>query len=173
MTEVIHTEDVATEMASELLATFADMFRGMRRSDAVRIAAGNITWAQHAVLEAVITNERPMRVSDLAASIALSVASTTVATRRLEQQRLVRRVRDPADHRSVLIAITSRGVAAHHTSVQTAQAALADKVTALDEAQIRALRDSLPALTRLIELASVEPHYGVTGQSQTDMSPRG
>lgn len=38
MTEVIHSDDVATEMASELLNTFAGMFRGMRRSDAVRIA---------------------------------------------------------------------------------------------------------------------------------------
>jgi DNA-binding MarR family transcriptional regulator len=173
MTEVIHSDDVATEMASELLNTFAGMFRGMRRSDAVRIAAGNVTWAQHAVFQAVITNEKPMRVSDLAASIALSVASTTVATRRLEQQRLVRRVSDPADQRSVLIAITTRGAAAHRESVKTAQAVLAEKLSALDEAHRRALKDSLPALTRLIQLAAVEPLYGVTGQSQTDMSPRG
>ena len=173
MTEVISTGDVAIEMASELLATFAGMFTGMRRSDAVRIAAGNVTWAQHAILHAVIANERPMRVSDLAADIALSVASTTVATRRLEQQRLVRRVKDSADHRSVLIAITSKGAAAHRRSVDTAQAVLAEQLSALDEAQIRALQDSLPALTRLIEFAAVDPLYGVASQSQTDMSPAG
>jgi DNA-binding MarR family transcriptional regulator len=96
-----------------------------------------------------------------------------VATRRLEQQRLVRRVSDPADQRSVLIAITTRGAAAHRESVKTAQAVLAEKLSALDEAHRRALKDSLPALTRLIQLAAVEPLYGVTGQSQTDMSPRG
>jgi DNA-binding MarR family transcriptional regulator len=173
MTDVISTADVAVEMASELLATFAGMFTGMRRSDAVRIAAGNVTWAQHAILHAVITNERPMRVSDLAADIALSVASTTVATSRLEKQRLVRRVKDPADHRSVLIAITTRGAAAHRRSMDTAQAVLAEQLSALDELQIRALQESLPALTRLIELAAVDPLYGVASQSQTDMSPAG
>jgi DNA-binding MarR family transcriptional regulator len=173
MTQVISAEDVAIEMASELLATFAGMFTGMRRSDAVRIAAGNVTWAQHAILHAVITNERPMRVSDLAADIALSVASTTVATRRLEQQRLVRRVKDLADHRSVLIAITTKGAAAHRRSMDTAQTVLAEQLSTLDEAQSRALRDGLPALTRLIELAAVDPLYGVASQSQTDMSPAG
>lgn len=164
MTEVISTGDAAIEMATELLETFAGMFTGMRRSDAVRIAAGNVTWAQHAILHAVITNERPMRVSDLAAEIALSVASTTVATRRLEQQRLVRRVKDPADHRSVLIAVTARGAAAHRRSMDTAQAVLADQLSTLDEVQLRALRESLPALTRLIEFAAVDPLYGVASQ---------
>jgi DNA-binding MarR family transcriptional regulator len=161
MTQVVRPENTTTEMAAELLATFADMFAGMRRSDAVRIAAGNVTWAQHQILQVVISNGRPMRVSDLAAQICLSVASTTVATMRLQQQRLIRRVSDPADHRSVLIAVTTKGAAAHGTSVTTAQALLASKLSTLDESQLRALRDSLPALTRLIQLAAVEPLYGV------------
>jgi DNA-binding MarR family transcriptional regulator len=173
MTRVMQTDLGTTEMAAQLLNTFSGMFAGMRRSDAVRIAAGNLTWAQHEVIEVVLTNARPMRVSDLAARIGLSVASTTVATRRLEQQRLVRRVSDPMDQRSVLIAVTTKGAAAHRASVATAQDVLASKLTALDAAQLRALKNSLAALTRLIQISAVEPSYGVASQSQTDMSPRG
>jgi DNA-binding MarR family transcriptional regulator len=155
MTEVLRSELGTIELAAQLLNTFSGMFAGMRRSDSVRIAAGNLTWAQHLVIEAVLGNGRPMRVSDLAARIGLSVASTTVATRRLEQQRLVRRVSDPTDQRSVLIAVTTKGAAAHRASVVTSQEVLASKLTGLDDAQISALRDSLPALSRLIQIAGI------------------
>lgn len=151
--------DDCEEIAARVLASFTKMFADMRRSDTVKIAAGELTLAQHAVLKAVMNAERPIRVSDLAAQENLAVPSMTIAIRRLQEQGLVERLRDPNDNRSVLIVATAKGAAAYNASVISAQTQLAEKLGTFADAEFRALAAALPALRRLVDVAAgVDAH---------------
>ena len=154
MSDVGAQPDESGELAEQLLQTFAAMFAGMRRSDKVRLSAGSLTWAQHAVLKAVVEAERPIRVTDLATLENMAVPSMTIATKKLKEQGLVRRVRDPRDNRSVLLAVTVEGAEAYDASVATAREAVAERLSTFDVAELEALAKALAPFHRLLEIAA-------------------
>ena len=96
----------------------------MRRGDANRGTAGDLTLAQLSILLTLL-EQGPIRMTDLAAHERVRTPTTTVAIRRLEKLGLVKRSRDPSDLRAVLVDITPRGPGPAPESLAARRAALA------------------------------------------------
>ena len=96
--------------------------------------------------------EGPQRVTDLAAAELVTQPTMTVLINRLEQDGLVRKSRDAADARAVLVEITHIG-RAQLADVRAGRAAvLQTRLDRLDDEALAALAAALPALDRLLAL---------------------
>ena len=102
----------------------------------------------------------PRRVTDLAGAEGVTQPSMTAVVTQLQHLGLAERLRDQADGRVVLVAITAAG-RRHLTATRRAGAtvftALIDKLPEQDTA---ALSGAVPALRRLLELADVSRQQG-------------
>ena len=106
--------------------------------------------------------DRPeSRVADLAANFAIGIGATSKVIDRLENEGWVRRIPNPADRRSSLIALTSRGLQlvneAEHTFTDCVSALV---VTALTQAQLEAVVVALSVLRTALELDQVGTPVG-------------
>ena len=93
----------------------------------------------------------PKSAGQLAAAIGLSTAATTTLVDRLEHRGLVRRVRDAADRRKVLVEMTELGrrlTDEYYGPLAREGARLLERYT---NAQLTAMRDQLLAATALID----------------------
>jgi DNA-binding MarR family transcriptional regulator len=98
---------------------------------------------------ALLRDGGPRRITELAAAEAVAQPTMTTLVTRLERQGLVARRPDPRDARAVLVALTGAGRDALARQRRERAAVLAQRLAALDEADLDALRDALPALDRL------------------------
>src|SRR5258707_15391294 len=73
----------------------------------------------------------------------------TLAIRRLETLGLVKRSRDPADLRLVLVGITPKGLALHHESLANRHASAVTLLSQLSQADLDSLTKALAPLERL------------------------
>jgi DNA-binding MarR family transcriptional regulator len=93
----------------------------------------------------------PTTASQLAIATGLSSAATTTLVDRLERRGLVRRVRDTADRRKVLVEMTELGwrqTGEYYGPLAQEGARLLEQYT---DAQLTAMRDHLLAATALID----------------------
>ena len=95
----------------------------------------------------------PRRLTDLAVSEEVTQPSMTALVTQLADQGLVERRRDPADARVVLVAITDSGDRRLRDLRAEGASTLTDLIDKLDERDAAALRDAVPAIRRLVELA--------------------
>ncbi|NUR94011.1 MAG: MarR family transcriptional regulator [Kribbellaceae bacterium] len=95
----------------------------------------------------------PRRLTDLAVSEEVTQPSMTALVTQLADQGLVERRRDPADARVVLVAITDAGNRRLRELRAEGASTLTDLIDKLDERDAAALRDAVPAIRRLVELA--------------------
>jgi DNA-binding MarR family transcriptional regulator len=147
---VVPGEVDVTALATLLFDTLAAMSMAMRRDNVGRVAAGDITWSQHAILAALIGNG-PMRLSELAALERQKPPSTTTATVRMERKGWLTRAPDPSDHRAVLVAVTPQGVAAHRSSVESMQTRLAARLSTFTDTDLHHLKRAVHVLARMAE----------------------
>src|SRR5215470_15094908 len=159
---MVETEAQVDELAAELQRVLSKLFSVLRRGDANRGTAGDLTLAQLSILLTLL-EQGPIRMTDLAAHERVRTPTTTVAIRRLEKIGLVKRSRDPSDLRAVLVDITPRGRAVHGESLANRHAALAAMLSQLPESDLNMLTKALAPLERL---ASGEPTPGPAGESQ-------
>ena len=103
------TDSQVTELAGELQRVLSKVFSVLRRSAANKGTAGDLTLAQLSILLTLL-DQGPIRMTELAARERVRTPTTTVAIRRLEKLGLVKRSRDPADLRAVLVDVTPRGL---------------------------------------------------------------
>jgi DNA-binding MarR family transcriptional regulator len=150
MSNVVPGEVDATALATSLFDTLAAMSVAMRRANTDRIAAGDITWSQHAIL-AVLVGNGPMRLNELAALERQKPPSTTIATVRLERKGWLTRAPDPSDNRGVLIAVTPQGVAAYRSSVDSMRMRLAARLSAFTDTDLHHLKRAVHVLARMAE----------------------
>jgi DNA-binding MarR family transcriptional regulator len=100
------------------------------------------------------------RVTDLAGAEGVTQPSMTAVVTQLQHLGLAERLRDPADGRVVLVAITAAGrryLTATRRAGASVFTALIDKLPEQDAA---ALSGAGPALRRLLELADVSRQQG-------------
>jgi DNA-binding MarR family transcriptional regulator len=97
--------DTTLELA-ELLTHTA---RRLRRGSIVHLAPLGLTYAQARVLRLVAVDGRPLRMADLAAQLDVVPRSVTTMVDALEAGGFVARHADPADRRSVLVALSDHG----------------------------------------------------------------
>src|SRR3954449_1909247 len=135
---MVETEAQVDELAAELQRVLSKLFSVLRRGDANRGTAGDLTLAQLSILLTLL-DQGPIRMTDLAAHERVRTPTTTVAIRRLEKVGLVKRSRDPSDLRAVLVDITPQGRAVHAESLANRHAALAAMLSQLPREDLDAL----------------------------------
>src|SRR6201747_1071874 len=149
---MVETEPQVTELAGELQQVLSKLFSVLRRGDATRGTAGDLTLAQLSILLTLL-DQGPIRMTELAAHERVRTPTTTVAIRRLEKLGLVKRSRDPSDLRAVLVDVTPRGLVQHREAVATRRAKLAGMLGRLSDEERTALNRALEPLARLAEQA--------------------
>jgi DNA-binding MarR family transcriptional regulator len=147
---MVETEPQVTELAGELQQVLSKLFSVLRRGDATRGTAGDLTLAQLSILLTLL-DQGPIRMTELAAHERVRTPTTTVAIRRLEKLGLVKRSRDPSDLRAVLVDVTPRGLVQHREATATRRAALAALLSKLRDDERETLAAALAPLARLAE----------------------
>ena len=146
---MVETESQVAELAGELQRVLSKLFSVLRRGDASRGTAGDLTLAQLSILLTLL-DRGPIRMTELAAHEHVRTPTTTVAIRRLEKLGLVKRSRDPSDLRAVLVDVTPRGLVQHKESLAARRAQLAALLSKLSEEDLETLTKALAPLERLV-----------------------
>jgi DNA-binding MarR family transcriptional regulator len=136
---------VHADAASRLRLVIARLARQLRQQ-----TLGELTLTQWSALASVETHE-PLRIGDLAEREGVSPATATRVVAALEERGLVGRMADPADGRSWRMSLTEGGrrELARMRRVRTAR--LAQRLAALEPADVRRLVDLLPVLEALAD----------------------
>jgi DNA-binding MarR family transcriptional regulator len=98
---------------------------------------------------ALLRDDGPQRITELAAREAVAQPSMTTLVSRLERYGLVERREDPADRRAVLAVITGEGERVLTERRRARAAALSERLERLDADERRALENAVPALQKL------------------------
>jgi DNA-binding MarR family transcriptional regulator len=122
------------------------------RRDRSRVAIGDATAAQLSIL-LTLRERGPIQMAKLAALERVCAPNITLAIRRLEALGLVKRSRDAADLRLVLVGITPKGLALHRESLANRQASAATLLSKLSKADLDSLTKALAPLERLADHA--------------------
>ncbi|MGH4031613.1 MarR family winged helix-turn-helix transcriptional regulator [Actinomycetota bacterium Odt1-20B] len=104
------------------------------------------------VLDTLAFAGRPLRLTELTRTEQVSQPGITQLVTRLEREGLLERRPDPSDGRAVLVHITEAGRRIGRSRHADRTRHLAPLVDQLTPEERRALKDALPALTRLAEL---------------------
>jgi len=106
----------------------------------------NISLTEIHIIEKIAA-EQPSRMSTIARSVGVTLATFTVACDKLESKGLIQRTRDTADKRVVNISLTPRGEAIHayhkefhERMISAALSELSDSETALLASSLQKLR---------------------------------
>ncbi|MHB8191497.1 MAG: MarR family winged helix-turn-helix transcriptional regulator [Ferrimicrobium sp.] len=98
----------------------------------------------------------PLRISHLASIERVAQPTMTVLIIRLERVGLAERRSDVADRRGVLVTLTPAGEHYLRARRQAGADSMALLVNSLPTQQVEALRDALPAILRICELADAD-----------------
>ncbi|HTI33031.1 MAG TPA: MarR family transcriptional regulator [Miltoncostaea sp.] len=115
----------------------------------LRRASSSLSRAEAGVLSAL--GERPMRVTELAASQALARPTVTQLVARLAERGLVERGRDPGDGRAVLVSATPAGLEALEDLRQEYRALLRDQLAAHTDEDVLALAGAIELIQEIID----------------------
>ncbi len=98
-----------TGSAKELGGLIRDVQAGFSSFHALALTHQDVSIAQFAVLLA-LAQERPRKMSDVAAALHVSLPAVTHLVDRLEEKRMVERQSHPSDRRVNLIDLTPKGM---------------------------------------------------------------
>jgi DNA-binding MarR family transcriptional regulator len=109
----------------------------------------DITWRDWQVLtNLMLGGDTPRSPSDLASTLMVTTGAMTNVLDRLEEAALIRRARNPADRRSVIVEATDAGVALWYAAVNELgeqEAAVVSTLTMPEQKQLNALLRKLLA----------------------------
>jgi DNA-binding MarR family transcriptional regulator len=128
------------ETAARLRVVVARLARQLRQQ-----SPGGLTPSQWSALVAVEGNQ-PLRIGDLADREGVSAPTATRLVASLEQSGLLSRTTDPADRRTAYVALTAEGTAKLEWVRSVATASLAQRLSAMPDADVRRLDELLPLL---------------------------
>lgn len=151
---MVETEPQVTELSGDLQRVLSKLFSVLRRGDANRGTAGDLTLAQLSILLTLLETG-PIRMTELAARERVRTPTTTVAIRRLERLGLVKRSRDHSDLRAVLVEVTPEGLVQHREALAARRAHLATMLSKLTDQERATLAGALLPLDRLADQAEV------------------
>ncbi|MFO0686584.1 MAG: MarR family transcriptional regulator [Sandaracinus sp.] len=138
--------------------------RAFSRAYAPLLAELGLTYPQYVAM-LVLWEQDDLSVSELGARLALDSGTLTPLLKRLEEQGLVRRARDPEDERVLRIRLTPAGEKLSEKAAEV-PAALACRVGpdggVHDLSQIRVLRDAVKQLTRALDASVSSPAMPAT-----------
>lgn len=106
---------------------------------------------------------RPLRVSDLAKAVGMSLASASALSDRLVRRRLVDRHTDPTDRRSVFLHVAPPGARVLRRLERAQTSQLTRAVRQMSEAERRAFVTTLRAFLRVVPQARAGVGRKATG----------
>jgi DNA-binding MarR family transcriptional regulator len=101
--------------------------------------------------------ERPLRVTELAASQALAQPTVTQLVGRLAERGLVERLRDPADRRVVLVSATPAGRDALESLRREYRAVLRQELAGHSDEDVLALAAAIDLIQEIIDALQPDP----------------
>jgi len=140
------TDDSAAvygETAARLRVAVARLARQLRQN-----SPGGLSPSQWSALVAV-EGAQPLRIGDLADAEGVSAPTATRLVASLEEAGLLSRTTDPADRRTAYVALTDAGREKLSWARSAGTATLAQRLSAMPEADVRRLMDLLPLLESL------------------------
>jgi DNA-binding MarR family transcriptional regulator len=135
----------ATTIGTDLLATMARATRWAGRQSAITIPV-----AQLRVLSQ-LDDLGPSRIGTLAAADRCAQPTMSVLVQRLEEHGWVDRAADPDDTRASLVSLNAAGRRALRAARAAAGAAVADRLVARGEDEVRRAADAVALLRRLLD----------------------
>ena len=139
------------ELDNQLCFALYDASRAVIRTYGPLLADLELTYPQYLTMLVLWEAGEPVTVGALGARLHLDSGTLTPLLKRLEQQGLVTRDRDPADERRVLVGLTTEG-AALRAKAADIPARLAARFGG-DPAAGAALKDQLHALVAALDAA--------------------
>lgn len=110
------------------------------------LAAVDLSGAKFAALGVLVSQDRPMNLSDLAEKLTCVRSNVTQLVDRLEADRLVKRIDDPDDRRSVRAEVTKLGRERHAAGEKVVNSVLKEIAKELSVVDPEALRRALGAI---------------------------
>lgn len=119
-----------------------------------RYASRHVSAMPHAAMRLLgrLDELGPSRVGDLAKADRCSQPTMSTLVQRQEDQGWVRRAPDPADSRASLISLTPAGRRELDRARREAGEAIAERLARLPAADVRRLRDAVPAMRAVLTL---------------------
>jgi len=119
-----------------------------------------------------LADHGPRRIGDLAAGERIAQPTMTSMVQRLDNEGLIRKTADPADHRASLAELTAQGLREVHAYRRRAADALNEAMIHLDAEQRNMLADAVSVLEQvaqqLQEHALNEKHHASAKKSITE-----
>jgi DNA-binding MarR family transcriptional regulator len=109
-----------------------------------------------------LERSQPMNLTELTATEQVTQPAMTQLVTRLVNDGLVERMPDPRDRRSVLVKITQAGAESVRARRTSRIAKLAPLIAELTSQERQAIAAALPALRRIVEVATAEGLVGPT-----------
>lgn len=130
-----------------------DIWSRINKIEERTLAAGigdNISLTEIHIIEKIAA-EQPSRMSAIAKSVGVTLATLTVACDKLESKGLIQRTRDTSDKRVVNISLTPRGEAIHAYHKQFHERMISAALSELSESETALLASSLQKLQSFFE----------------------
>ena len=148
MTSVLRDE---ADFVGRLSLSIARLARVLRQNESGRLPPAS------ASMFATIVRRGPINLGDLAAAEGISPSTVTKTISRLEADRLIERVIDPADKRVHRVRLSPRGRRQIETYRSKRNAWLADQLALLDTREQAALAVALDVFERLTATEGTDP----------------
>lgn len=139
------------ELDNQLCFALYDASRAVIRAYGPLLADLGLTYPQYLTMLVLWEADAPTAVGELGHRLRLDSGTLTPLLKRLEQQGLVTRRRDPADERRVLVELTADGRALRRRAADV-PARLVQRY-GMDAETARALKDQLTALVDALDAA--------------------
>lgn len=101
----------------------------------------------------------PLAAGELAHALAVHQSSVSALVDRLEERRLVRRVRSAPDRRFVQVQLTPAGAELAAAAPEAAQGRLLHGLTAMPAAEVRRIRRAVETMVEAMEATDVEAPF--------------
>jgi DNA-binding MarR family transcriptional regulator len=128
------------ETAARLRVAVARLARQLRQH-----SPGGLTPSQWSAL-VTVEGHQPLRIGDLADRESVSAPTATRLVASLEESGLLSRTTDPADRRTAYVALTTQGAEKLEWVRSVLTASLAQRISAMPDADVRRLVELLPLL---------------------------
>jgi DNA-binding MarR family transcriptional regulator len=133
-----------TELASRLRAAIGALSRGLRQT----AAGSELTPSQTSVLFTIV-RRGPTGLSELAQIEGINPTMLSRVIAQLRERGLISRSYDPQDRRATVVKATSAGRRTHERIYRERTQAIARHLDSLEQRQLRALENAVPALEEL------------------------
>src|SRR6516165_10628374 len=110
------------------------------------LAGVGLSGAKHAALSVLVSQDRPISLSELAEKLTCVRSNVTQLVDRLEADGLVKRIDDPADRRAVRAEVTRLGRERHAAGSKVVNAVLQEVAKELAQVNPKVLKRALDAI---------------------------